>query len=210
MGIMPIETAYKGYRFRSRLEARWAVFFDALGFDWQYEPEGFKCHWPVYDEQGDATGTKEAKWLPDFYLSEPRVFVEVKGTWKDVPENYWRMLLWMLDWSGPLANEESALLFLGNIPDPSSARRGRRPGFPIAYWSKGVWTDPAWFVWTELLFSRDCSGEYHDASCGDWESFANNILSLFGIYVDNKEPSDTLQQALLAARSARFEFGEKP
>lgn len=26
-----IETRYKGYRFRSRLEARWAVFFDALG-----------------------------------------------------------------------------------------------------------------------------------------------------------------------------------
>ena len=27
--IKPIETNYKGYRFRSRLEARWAVFFDA-------------------------------------------------------------------------------------------------------------------------------------------------------------------------------------
>lgn len=25
-----IETEYKGYRFRSRLEARWAVFFDTL------------------------------------------------------------------------------------------------------------------------------------------------------------------------------------
>ena len=29
--IQVIETAYKGYRFRSRLEARWAVFFDAIG-----------------------------------------------------------------------------------------------------------------------------------------------------------------------------------
>ena len=29
MEIKPIETHYKGYRFRSRLEARWAVFFDA-------------------------------------------------------------------------------------------------------------------------------------------------------------------------------------
>ncbi len=28
--IKAIETRYKGYRFRSRLEARWAVFFDAL------------------------------------------------------------------------------------------------------------------------------------------------------------------------------------
>lgn len=36
-----IETKYKGYRFRSRLEARWAVYLDAIGWQWNYEPEGF-------------------------------------------------------------------------------------------------------------------------------------------------------------------------
>ncbi len=40
--MKPIETEYKGYRFRSRLEARWAVFFDACGVDWEYEPEGYR------------------------------------------------------------------------------------------------------------------------------------------------------------------------
>jgi hypothetical protein len=30
MKIKAIETRYKGYRFRSRLEARWSVFFDAM------------------------------------------------------------------------------------------------------------------------------------------------------------------------------------
>jgi hypothetical protein len=39
--IKPIETRYMGYRFRSRLEARWAVFFQTLGVQWEYEPEGF-------------------------------------------------------------------------------------------------------------------------------------------------------------------------
>lgn len=53
--IKAIETRYKGYRFRSRLEARWAVFFDALDIEWQYEPEGF--------ELPDGT-----RYLPDFYL----------------------------------------------------------------------------------------------------------------------------------------------
>lgn len=33
-----IPTTYKGVRFRSRLEARWAAFFDALSWDWTYEP----------------------------------------------------------------------------------------------------------------------------------------------------------------------------
>ncbi len=40
--IKAIETRYRGYRFRSRLEARWAVFFDALGIEWEYEAEGFQ------------------------------------------------------------------------------------------------------------------------------------------------------------------------
>lgn len=37
-----IETHYAGCRFRSRLEARWAVFFNTLKWDWQFEPEGFQ------------------------------------------------------------------------------------------------------------------------------------------------------------------------
>lgn len=53
MNIKPIETVYNGYRFRSRLEARWAVFFDALGVEYEYEPEGF-------------TLPSGEKYLPDF------------------------------------------------------------------------------------------------------------------------------------------------
>lgn len=40
--LTPIETVYNGYRFRSRLEARWAVMFDALHIKYEYEPEGFE------------------------------------------------------------------------------------------------------------------------------------------------------------------------
>lgn len=31
-------TKYAGVWFRSRLEARWAAFFDMIGWDWEYEP----------------------------------------------------------------------------------------------------------------------------------------------------------------------------
>ena len=62
-----IETIYNGYRFRSRLEARWAVFFDALGIKYEYEPEGFEFQ--------DGT-----MYLPDFYLPEADEFFEVKGS----------------------------------------------------------------------------------------------------------------------------------
>ena len=54
MGEMKaIQTEYKGYLFRFRLEARWAVFFDACGVEWEYEPEGIVL----------SDGTK---YLPDF------------------------------------------------------------------------------------------------------------------------------------------------
>ena len=35
--LAPIETCYRGDRFRSRPEARWAVFFDTAGIRYEYE-----------------------------------------------------------------------------------------------------------------------------------------------------------------------------
>jgi hypothetical protein len=66
MDIKPIETAYNGYRFRSRLEARWAMFFEKLGIDYRYETEGYEFN--------------GIKYLPDFYLPtfENGCFAEVK------------------------------------------------------------------------------------------------------------------------------------
>ena len=36
----PIETAYNGYKFRSRQKARWAVFLDQLNIKYQYQRDG--------------------------------------------------------------------------------------------------------------------------------------------------------------------------
>lgn len=66
MTIQPIETYHAGYRFRSRTEARWAVFFDHLKIRWQYEAQGYEL------DNGDW-------YLPDFWLPEMGIHVEVKG-----------------------------------------------------------------------------------------------------------------------------------
>lgn len=63
--IRAIETRYAGCRFRSRLEARWAIFWDALGVEWDYEVQGF--HTPA------------GGYLPDFYLPNEEMYVEIKG-----------------------------------------------------------------------------------------------------------------------------------
>ena len=63
--VTAIETYYKGKWFRSRLEAKWAVFMDELGVIWEYEPEGFK------NEDGEC-------YLPDFFLPILNCFLEIK------------------------------------------------------------------------------------------------------------------------------------
>lgn len=70
MTIKAIETEYNGYKFRSRLEARWAVFFDAAGIKYEYEPEGFELSCGRY--------------LPDFYLPDFKIYVEIKPFDKSV------------------------------------------------------------------------------------------------------------------------------
>lgn len=66
-----VETKYKGYRFRSRLEARWAIFFDALGCRWEYELQGYDLG-------------RSGWYLCDFFLRSPDglsgVWCEVKAT----------------------------------------------------------------------------------------------------------------------------------
>lgn len=67
--IKAIETKFKGYTFRSRLEARWAATFELLGWEWDYEPVDFNG------------------WLPDFAIyGHDTVYVEVKPV-LDFPED---------------------------------------------------------------------------------------------------------------------------
>jgi hypothetical protein len=57
MMLTAIPTRYGGVQFRSRLEARWAAFFDLAGWRWQYEPidlagwipdfRGPECQWGI-------------------------------------------------------------------------------------------------------------------------------------------------------------------
>ncbi|RTL73623.1 MAG: hypothetical protein EKK36_14190 [Bradyrhizobiaceae bacterium] len=68
-----IETNFDGHRFRSRTEARWAVFFKAAGILYEYEKEGL-----VLD--GDP-------YLPDFWLPDLELWLEVKGD-QPTPEEY--------------------------------------------------------------------------------------------------------------------------
>ena len=78
--LRAIETEYRGYRFRSRTEARYAVLFDAAGIAWRYEVEGFELN--------------GVRYLPDFYLPGLKTYVEIKPTEETAAQA--ASLLWRL------------------------------------------------------------------------------------------------------------------
>jgi hypothetical protein len=96
--IKAIETEYRGYRFRSRLEWRWALFFDSVGLRWEYEPEGFEF---------DGTRYLPDFWLPDF---ENGCYVEVKPTNGDFAK-----AIGLIDAMGPAPS--ARILLLEGPPD---------------------------------------------------------------------------------------------
>ncbi len=64
--ITAIPTAYKSVQYRSRLEARTALFFDCLGLNFEYEPKYFEIE-------------KGFWYVPDFYLRDLEMWIEIKG-----------------------------------------------------------------------------------------------------------------------------------
>lgn len=85
-----LQTKFDGHYFRSRLEARWAVFFKCLGIPYLYEPEGFDLEEAGY-------------YLPDFFLpgipcrnlpkNQKGIWIEVKPC---APDKTYRKKLWSL------------------------------------------------------------------------------------------------------------------
>ncbi|MEU5197276.1 hypothetical protein AB0G86_25045 [Streptomyces scabiei] len=211
MTIKAIETAYAGCRFRSRLEARWAVAFDHMGIPWEYEPEGFEVGYSEYG--GDY-------YLPDFYLPQTKTWVEVKGS-ADAFD--FQLLANTVDWRLGLPGTEDSLgttrglLLLGPIPrsDPWTS-------FPLLQHKKGGYCE--WMSFNRdgtFLLGREhitswpndrLPDPYFDASWGeqDGTEWVEWVRDMWDKY--NERPYDSIlankDPALVAARSARFEHGE--
>ena len=54
--IASIPTVYRGIQFRSRLEAKWAAFFDTCEWPWLYEPKDFNGWIPEGNEMQSIGG----------------------------------------------------------------------------------------------------------------------------------------------------------
>jgi hypothetical protein len=69
--VEAIETEYMGVAYRSRTEAKWAVFFDFLNLEFCYEQYWFDL-------------SSGQKYLPDFYIHEFNAYFEVKPSSEEI------------------------------------------------------------------------------------------------------------------------------
>jgi hypothetical protein len=81
MTIAAIPTKYNGVQFRSRLEAKWANFFDQMGWSWTYEPIDLRGYIPDFILHGASPILVEVK---GGYMSDPGAWDEEieRATWK--------------------------------------------------------------------------------------------------------------------------------
>lgn len=192
--MKPIPTRYAGCHFRSRLEARWAVFFDHLGIEWEYEPQGFEL-------------PSGRRYLPDFLLPTCGTWIEVKGSDEALDRELIREAARELPELRGAGEQGPRLMLLGPhpVPDGNGAwgwlsltpvhlvdERGQKVGpliqfdyFGFELFNKNL--RPWW-----LDTSGDCDP---DNTGADWTApvLVNEVAA---------------PAAYAAARSARFEHGQ--
>jgi hypothetical protein len=199
MSIKAIQTRHDGYYFRSRLEARWAVFFNEMKIPYKYEIEGFNV------------GNK--RYLPDFFLPLSKTWVEVKGDLSTLDyellglcvDNYGDGLPFVRD----SCETDRGLLILGAIPyrqiDSNNIgvmnhillqhdRGGRisRGTFAYGYGAKFEYNDYGYFAMTAYDCNLDTlKSEIH-------EYLENNYTPKYSW------PTKHILNAYSTARSYRF------
>ncbi|MFI6594933.1 hypothetical protein ACIBHX_01725 [Nonomuraea sp. NPDC050536] len=219
MNFQPIETRYAGCRFRSRLEARYAVLFDKLGIRWEYEVQGFLV----------GEDDEKRPYLPDFWLPADRLWVEVKGTEESLDVELIRDAViphggLPADPTGALLADTSRagarMLILGplgrGVVALSDKATGEAAGYGgpthtvLSFWKGDVLQGAATLAVGGVVIERWDGGIVgNDSRDVLW---ANRGTEWGGLTREGMWISDTFDQrvadAYRAARSARFEHGE--
>lgn len=213
--IKPIETEYNGYKFRSRLEARWAVFFDALGIKYHYEPEGFNLDGIYY--------------LPDFYLDEYQVYVEIKPFDKSVVNYIGDFNEWEQKCS--LFRKKTGKAIIICYDEPFYYYPARFFGWKTTEGSAESCETDAWFIEIDseikivindphpdhdVRITEDFEGSDLVVTCGEeitrnFSKYAEDIIAKARVKAfPVSDGIGMIAHAQIESRHARFEHGEKP
>lgn len=204
MTIQAIETRHAGCRFRSRLEARWAVFFDAANIAWQYEPQGFELPWRL-NRTPPREESDVIRYLPDFWLPDLGLWAEVKGSL--TASETFRLMNVAAALSSPTGGCGGGhdMLLLGPIPPVTPRRMPLRLHMHKGDLSATCWPARASGSCVGDLWLADDTGSPRDAAV--LESLGKELLA-GEIFPWSTPDFAWFFGAQTVARSARFEHGE--
>jgi hypothetical protein len=196
--IKAIETWYAGHRFRSRTEARWAVFFTNLRLRWEYERQGF------------LVGDEQRPYLPDFYLPDLGLWLEIKPVQAPNVDDLEHRPLGLRNWedfAAQVATEwdhDKTAMLVGPIPDPADVDKSGPP-------QAGRWYDPGIVILGDWHYAWCAcpSGRHFDIQ---FEARSGRIECGCPRVLDGRLQSGNhaaILNAYATARSARFEHGER-
>lgn len=199
--IKPIETIYNGYRFRSRLEARWAVFFDSAHIKYQYEWEGFDLHGEYY--------------LPDFYLPDFDIYVEIKPFDRNIIRHVGDNNEWEQKCSLFRDITEQAIMLC--YDDPAADVYKRLFAWGVNYSGGGCedWLCVFAEKNNEIVIIVEPYKD-HEVRLDNCATESTRILNVeqdcwdVNDWIYNPNGNTRLDYAKTMARQARFEHGEKP
>lgn len=195
MRMKAIETEYNGYKFRSRLEARWAYFFDLLGIEYEYEPEGIEI-----DEK--------TKYLPDFFLPHFHCFFEVKrkGLSKEEKDRAIKRISWGMhcsEWAGMICYGDPVDNEIYIYCQESDDGGGGSYEGEVTFGLHPLNSEPYLFAlndWRERDF-------YTGFDTFQWIPMAT---SEHGHYEEKTVINNLVKDCRIKARQARFEYGQTP
>ena len=172
--IKPIETKYNGFRFRSRLEARWAIFFDMIGLKYEYEVEGFEMN--------------GIRYLPDFYIPSLDRWFEIKA--KPLSEYEMKKCEEFC-----FNKDNENIKFSVLVGSPEAVKIDAVAGIMeyVWEWPSEKYSDNVRFLAPEELSEKEYYSRF-----------------MRGLWVVPDVTEEELATAAVAAREARFEFGERP
>lgn len=172
--IKPIETKYNGFRFRSRLEARWAIFFDMIGLKYEYEVEGFEMN--------------GIRYLPDFYIPSLDRWFEIKA--KPLSEYEMKKCEEFC-----FNKDNENIKFSVLVGSPEAVKIDAFAGIMEYVWE-----------WPSEKYPENV--RFHAPEELSEKEYYSRFIR--GLWVVPDVTEEELATAAVAAREARFEFGERP
>jgi hypothetical protein len=170
---------------------------------WQYEPEGYECEWRLQLSEDTFP------YLPDFYLPEMNIFVEVKGQMDDNElDRFCNAVASLTESNSTKTGIADSFLFCGPFDQPDKIKIAQESYIwtpAVLAMRKGdIYVKPMFVGSHQTIIASDYGSDYYEPHGG----IDHARKHLFESYAHIDCVPRKYFDARIKAMSARFEHGQ--